>query len=62
MAFPVEAQLAVGDVLDDEEPVPPGQRDQGVAALQGEGEAGGVLVVRDEVEELGRRPGLRAIF
>ena len=52
----VEPELAVGDVLDDEEAVPTGKLDQRRAPLVREANSGGVLVVGDGVEELRAQP------
>jgi hypothetical protein len=46
------AQLAVGGVLDDEEIVFRRELHDALAALEAQGDAGGVLEVGDEVEEL----------
>ena len=48
-----EAQLAVGDVLGDQDLVRAAQLDQCLPALQRHGAAGRVLVLRDRVEHLG---------
>ena len=48
----MNAQLAVGHVLDDEEPVPPCEIGHGRTPLGRERDACRVLVVRDRVEEL----------
>ena len=53
-----EVELAVGDVLDDEEPVPPRQLDQRLAPLDRQRHARRVLVVGDRVEELRPQPVL----
>ncbi len=52
----VEAELAVGDVLDDQEAVPPRELDEERAPLGREADAGRVLVVGDRVEELRAQP------
>ena len=53
----VVGELAVGDVLDDEEPVPRGELDDHAAALARERDAARVLVVGVRVEELRPQPG-----
>ena len=52
-----EAELAVGDVLDDQEAVAARQLDQRRPPLGREAHAGRVLVVRDRVDELRAQPG-----
>ena len=52
-------QLAVGDVLEDQHAVAPAELDQRAAALERQRPPGRVLVLRDRVEELGRRPPAR---
>ena len=46
------AELAVGDVLDDQEAVLPRELDEERTTVGGERHAGRVLVIRDRVEEL----------
>ena len=50
--FGGEAELAVGDILDEQEAVAARELDQRLASLGGEADAGGVLVVGDRVDEL----------
>ena len=50
--FVAEGQLAVRNVLDDEEAVAARELDERLAALGREGNAGGILVVGDRVEQL----------
>ena len=52
-----EAELAVGDVLDDQEAVAARQLDQRRAPIRREADARRVLVVRDRVDELRAEPG-----
>ena len=51
-----EAELPVGDVLHDQEPVPAGELDELLAPAAGETDPGRVLVVGDRVDELGPQP------
>ena len=52
----VEAELAVGDVLDDQEAVAACKLDQRAAPLGGQAHSRRVLVIRDRVEELRPQP------
>src|SRR5829696_1112480 len=56
--LPGEPELAIGNILDDQEPVPARQLDERRAAVGREADAGRVLVVGDRVEELGAQAGL----
>ena len=57
-----EAELAVGDVLDDQEPVPARELDERGAPLGRETDAGRVLVVGDRVEQLRAQPAGEPAF
>src|SRR5439155_13982111 len=52
----VEAELAVGDVLDDQEPVAPRELDERAAPFDRERHARWILMVRDRVQELRPQP------
>src|SRR5581483_5227192 len=53
----VEAELAVGDVLDDEEAVPGGELDERATPLDRQADAGRILVVGNRVEQLRPQTG-----
>ena len=57
-----EAELAVRDVLDDQEPVPARELDQRHAPLGGEAHACRILVVGNAVEELRAQSGCQLAF
>src|SRR5882724_1773558 len=62
LSFAVEAELTVGDVLDDQEAVAARGVDQQLAPLAGEADSRRVLVIRDRVDELWAQPVREAPF
>src|SRR5215472_7308189 len=57
----VKAELPVRDILEDQEPVPPGQLNQRGPAVGRQGQAGRVLVVGNRVEHLGPQAALEHV-
>jgi len=52
-----ESKLPVGDVLHEEQAAPPSKFDEGLPSFSGQAHPRGVLVVRDDVQELRMRAG-----